>query len=669
MLSGLLPARPRHPRQLRLPLPEGPAHAGDAAQGARLPHRRLRERLRAGLPLRPRPRLRRLRRPGRRRRGRGGVRDARAAAAPTRWPPALRWLESGDGTPVAAVPAPLRAPLAVRATRALRLALPRRRRTRARSRPPTPPSSRSLRPLLDGKRDGGRRSLVLTADHGEGLGDHGEDTHGVFAYEATLRVPLVLWAPRPALPARREASRSRLVDVLPTVLDLVGDRASRAASTAAACCRSRRADRLPRADTYFEALSSSLDRGWAPLYGIVAGTLKYVDLPIPELYDLGARPGGSRRTWRRGGPSDLERLRDAARCACGRGTAWDLRVTEDAATVEAAARARLRLRGRRGPKQRYGPDDDPKRLIGLERREAEILRRFRSGRLRRRPRAVPAEPRRAAGHVAHLDAARVDRARARRACRRRSRPAVAPWPCARGTRPRVALLGGLLVEAGRPEEARQVLAPLAAAGGARPGRPDFRGHGPRRASGAAARRSPSSTGSAGSIPATRSSWSTSAPCILMAGDLARAREAFTAAIAAGSRGGPRAQRARRVIAARGGGTAGSGDRALAARRGPRVPARPTRASSTWDADAAPVLRIAEAEARPSPGGLLEGGAAREPARARAGTAGRAALTPRLAPSSVCGLRPERAPAALERAPRRSARPPPRASRGRALGPR
>ena len=62
-----------------------------------------------------------------------------------------------------------------------------------------------LRPLLDAGRDG-RTLVVLTSDHGESLGEHGELTHGLFAYEATLRVPLVLYAPR-LLSSRRRVAR------------------------------------------------------------------------------------------------------------------------------------------------------------------------------------------------------------------------------------------------------------------------------------------------------------------------------------------------------------------------------------------------------------------------------------------------------------------------------
>ena len=130
--------------------------------------------------------------------------------------------------------------------------------------------------------------VVVAADHGESLGDHGERTHGLFAYEATLRVPLVLWAPG-ALAAQVLDGPARLVDVLPTILDLTGVAAVQADGRSLwPAMRERR--RLDDVDTYFEALNANLTRHWAPLTGLVAGGKKFIDLPVREFFDLGADP-------------------------------------------------------------------------------------------------------------------------------------------------------------------------------------------------------------------------------------------------------------------------------------------------------------------------------------------------------------------------------------------
>jgi len=62
--------------------------------------------------------------------------------------------------------------------------------------------------------------VIVAADHGEALGDHGEDTHGVFLYDATLHAPLVVRIP--GRPGGRVSSRVRLTDVAPTILEAAG---------------------------------------------------------------------------------------------------------------------------------------------------------------------------------------------------------------------------------------------------------------------------------------------------------------------------------------------------------------------------------------------------------------------------------------------------------------
>src|SRR5262249_302377 len=114
-----------------------------------------------------------------------------------------------------------------------------------------------------------RTLVVITSDHGESLGEHGERTHGLFAYESTLRVPLIMGAPG-ALSAATIASPVRLVDIAPTILDLVG------ASPAGAPFDGRSLRPLIGAGgqtddpgSYFEALNANLTRKWAPLKGFV----------------------------------------------------------------------------------------------------------------------------------------------------------------------------------------------------------------------------------------------------------------------------------------------------------------------------------------------------------------------------------------------------------------
>ena len=202
--------------------------------------------------------------------------------------------------------------------------------------------------------------VVITADHGESLGEHGEKTHGLFAYDATLRVPLVLWAPSTIRPAVFNEV-TRLVDVAPTVLDLLG-----AAPITNADGRSVRPflGEQPFDDpgSYFEALNANLTRGWAPLTGLRRNQYKLIDLPLPELYDLKADPGEQRNLYasQRDRARDLEQRLDAIKKGASRSAP---------AAIDADAQARLRslgyVAGSVTPKRSYTATDDPKRLVHL----------------------------------------------------------------------------------------------------------------------------------------------------------------------------------------------------------------------------------------------------------------------------------------------------------------
>jgi arylsulfatase A-like enzyme/Flp pilus assembly protein TadD len=315
-----------------------------------------------------------------------------------------------------------------------------------------------LGPLLDGQP---RRPtlIVLAADHGEGLGEHGEETHGIFTYEATLRVPLLIDA-RGFLAPRVVPSAVRLVDVMPTVLDFLGI-APPGPVDGHSLLGLAVGRPPPGGDTYFEALSASLDRGFAPLHGIVSGSLKYIDLPIPELYDLERDPGEKTNLAARR-PQDLERL--AARLRTLLRTDHVVpRVREDREALE-QLRALGYVSGGVAPaRDYYGPDDDPKRLIALERRESEILRRFRAADFDgARELCLESLKERPDMALTWTQLASIERARgALDAAVEAGRRAAALRPSDPAT---VALLGGLLVEAGRPAEARRVLEPLTRGG-------------------------------------------------------------------------------------------------------------------------------------------------------------------------------------------------------------
>jgi arylsulfatase A-like enzyme/Flp pilus assembly protein TadD len=234
-----------------------------------------------------------------------------------------------------------------------------------------------LAPLLaEGAR--GNLLVVLTGDHGESLGSHGEMTHGIFGYEETLRVPLILYCPR-LLKPRVVSEPARHVDLLPTLLDALALQAPPGLSGRSlwplAFGRS-----LGPAPVYFEALSSSLNRGWAPLHGVLADGLKYVDLPEPELYDLRADPAEERNLAARR-PVDLERLK----AVLGGFTARDRgisRVAEEAEALEHLRALGYVAAAASQVKQTYGKQDDPKNLVAIDTRIRDVVSLYRSGDLK-----------------------------------------------------------------------------------------------------------------------------------------------------------------------------------------------------------------------------------------------------------------------------------------------
>jgi len=223
----------------------------------------------------------------------------------------------------------------------------------------------ALGPLFDRLASLQRPTLiVVTADHGESLGEHGELTHGMFAYEATLHVPLIITKDTKDAKDTKALvidSPVRHVDIVPTVLDAVGADADRAlqGSSLFPVVNGRETTDRP---SYFEAMTYNLVRGWAPLRGVLQARSKYIDLPLPELYDLAADAGEQHNLV----DAQRDRVQVMTNLLRGYDTAPPNRPGQERADAAAALKSLGYVSGSAPAKATYTEADDPKRLVQID---------------------------------------------------------------------------------------------------------------------------------------------------------------------------------------------------------------------------------------------------------------------------------------------------------------
>jgi choline-sulfatase len=133
--------------------------------------------------------------------------------------------------------------------------------------------------------------VAVLSDHGESFSEHGEYTHGVFLYDSTLRIAFLMAGG--SVPAGvRVKQQARTIDLLPTVLELVGGKAP-AAGQGTSLAPSFSGKEVGTTYSYAETLFTNLNMGWAELRSMRTNRWKYIRAPKPELYDLAQDPGES----------------------------------------------------------------------------------------------------------------------------------------------------------------------------------------------------------------------------------------------------------------------------------------------------------------------------------------------------------------------------------------
>lgn len=222
-----------------------------------------------------------------------------------------------------------------------------------------------------------RTVVILTGDHGESLGEHGEETHGYLAYNATLWVPLLIRVP--GLEPGRVSQRVGHIDLFPTVCNILDLKAPPSLQGRSLLPLLRKKT-IKDSDFYFESLYPYYSRGWAPLRGLIRGGVKFIDSPIAELYDLENDfteatnlIQAKELSWRRKELAGL--IKDLG----GKADAERARRRLDQESLE-----KLRSLGYVGSapmdrKKNFGPSDDVKSLLPYHNRCLEAARLYAQG--------------------------------------------------------------------------------------------------------------------------------------------------------------------------------------------------------------------------------------------------------------------------------------------------
>ncbi len=221
--------------------------------------------------------------------------------------------------------------------------------------------------------------LIFTGDHGESLGQHEELTHAFFAYNTTIWVPLIISIP--GIKSGIIDQPVSHVDIFPTVCDVLGiDKPSFLQGSS--LYPALKGQELPKRLIYFESLYPYYSRGWAPLWGFIDEGEKFIESPIPELYDLGKDFDESNNLAKK---KNLDGYRE--KLAQFMETLSLPQKNKSIKSIDREALERLRSLGyvlsSWGPKKEsFGSEDDVKILLPYLNRTFEAMMLYRKGKIK-----------------------------------------------------------------------------------------------------------------------------------------------------------------------------------------------------------------------------------------------------------------------------------------------
>ena len=234
--------------------------------------------------------------------------------------------------------------------------------------------------FLDKRQNRNFPLTVITSDHGESLGEHGELTHGVFAYNSTLHIPLIIFQPRIFPKSKVIDETVRHIDIAPTILDALGIKIPDVIQGMSLLPLIKNPSRWKGYNCYFESLSPNLNRNWAPLHGLIRGKHKFISLPVIELYDL------EKDFKEEHNLAALEKsITKELKTSLDKLLSTDQQALSTRKLIDRETKEKLRALGyiagpETSPKKRsFSAEDDPKNLIDLDSKMQEGNVAFQAG--------------------------------------------------------------------------------------------------------------------------------------------------------------------------------------------------------------------------------------------------------------------------------------------------